>query len=381
MYGMKRPTVFRRGVTMPDPGLSLAANIRRTGIRPSAEMRGVRSIKHYLAALPAILVVAALIVSTAPVEAGTRRVALGIWSGTLPSRDINTFDDFANDVGRRPAIWAVSSLWGAVDSQDFPKELASQARSRGATLLVAWIPVKGPPISTEDGTYSRYRNIVEGEHDDYIRQWAKDAKSFGGPVLVRFAHEMNGKYFPWGTGYGEFPNTPTDFKAAWRYVVKKFRKVGATNVKFVWTPSRVNKKKSYTPWYPGDRWVHYVGFSNFNWGTYFTTTKCETFVQGISMHMAKFSRFTSKPVIIAELGTTPKTCNGITKPEWIRSGYKAVRRRYPKIKAIVYQNVDLSYLNHPDWSLDNPPEAMDAYGDVAASRLFQGRVTSKGVIK
>jgi hypothetical protein len=341
---------------------------------------------RYRAALPAILVVTALVISATPAQAGTRRVALGVWMGPQ-SRDIGAFDEFARDVGRRPAIWTVSSQWGAAGTKRFPTTLARQAKSRGATLLVAWTPVKGAPIQTEDGRYSRYRNILAGKHDDYIRRWARDAKAFGGPVLVRFAHEMNGTYFPWGTEHGDFfggrnnDNTPRVFRAAWRYVVKKFRKVGATKVRFVWTPSRVSRRRSYTPWYPGGKWVHYVGFSDFNWGTHFSRTKCQTFVQGISMHMAKFSRFTSRPVVIAELGTTPQVCDGLTKPEWIRTGYRAVARRYPRIKAIVYQNVDLAHLDHPDWSLNTPREAIDAYGDVAASGQFQGRVSRRGVIR
>jgi hypothetical protein len=343
-------------------------------------------MKRALAAFPVVLVVMALLMSAAPTEARVRRVALGIWAGP-DSRDIGAFDRFTRESGRRPAIWTVASQWGSDATKDFPSTLAKQAKDRGAALMVTWTPVKGAPINDETGFYSRYQRIVDGAHDPYIKAWAKAARDFGGPVLVRFAHEMNGEYFPWGTGYGDFSggqtndNSPKVFVAAWKHLVGVFRSLDADNVKFVWTPAKACKRCTYTPWYPGRKWVDYVGFSNFNWGTYFGRS-WQTFAQGISQPMAAFAKFTAKPVIVAELGTTPAVWNGYTKPWWIKSGYRAVRKKYPRIKAIIYQHVDLAHLNHPDWSLDNPsPGAMDAYGEVAANRAFRGRVTATGAIR
>ena len=34
------------------------------------------------------------------------------------------------------------------------------------------------------------KTIVSGKHDRYIRQWARDAKTWGKPFYLRFAHEM-----------------------------------------------------------------------------------------------------------------------------------------------------------------------------------------------
>jgi hypothetical protein len=51
-----------------------------------------------------------------------------------------------------------------------------------------------------------------------------------------------------------------------------------------------------------------------------------------------------------------------------------VRTKWPRLKAIVYLNIDLTGVGHPDWRLTTPPAAMDAYKAVAAKVIFQGTI-------
>ena len=78
----------------------------------------------------------------------------------------------------------------------------------------------------------------------------------GRSVVVRFAHEASGNWFPWSIG--KAGNTVANYKAAWRRIDRIFRQAGARNhTKFLWSnlmPSRLH--------YPGDRYVDYVG----SWG-------------------------------------------------------------------------------------------------------------------
>jgi hypothetical protein len=169
---------------------------------------GVRAIRKYLMILPALLVIAALLIASAPVEAGTRRVALGVWDPEGTNK-ISVFDEFSASMGGiKPAIWNVRSQWGSSENKAFPMEMARAARQRGATLMVTWLPFK-PPLKQETGYYSRFKNIAAGKHDRYIRAWARQARKFNKPVLLRFAHEFNAKFFPWSVGWGKFYNTTT----------------------------------------------------------------------------------------------------------------------------------------------------------------------------
>jgi hypothetical protein len=83
----------------------------------------------------------------------------------------------------------------------------------------------------------------------------------------------------------------------------------------------------------------------------------------------------TKPIIAAEIGSAHvPTCSTCSKPNWITNGYPAVRTKWPRLKAIVYLNFDLTGVGHPDWRLTTPPAAMDAYKAVAARVIFQGTI-------
>ena len=167
-------------------------------------------------------------------------MALGVASQN--STDLAALDAFAASVGARPATWTLWSTWGDRGGQYrcfkghgtciFPGALARGLRDRGVTPLIYWQPTN--PADPGAGRFERYRNTIAGKHDRYIREWARAAKAFGKPVIVRLAHEMNGTWFPWSLT--NFDNSPVGSWAAWRHVVRIFRNVGARNVMFLWSP-------------------------------------------------------------------------------------------------------------------------------------------------
>jgi hypothetical protein len=327
-----------------------------------------------------------LLLTVNPTAAETRKVALGmsLWEASYQPSAMDSFS--ASIGGNSPAIWTLWSQWGdrggarkcepGKGTCNFPTAMAAEVRARGAVPMIWW-----EPMSTREAgcTYSRHADIAAGKHDRYIKAWAQAAKQFGTPIILRFAHEINGKYFPWSvTNCG---NSLTSYKAGWRHIYKTFRQVGATNVKFLWTVAKQSCKvrgcNPYKAFYPGNRYVNYVGFSSFNWGD---NKKWTSMVFGVSRIMSFFQRFTSKPVIVAELASNSRggpASFATDKPNWIREGYPAVYERFPSIKAIVYLNADLTHVGHPDWSLNTPkPGALKAYEDVAGDPRFQGKIGS-----
>jgi hypothetical protein len=77
-----------------------------------------------------------------------------------------------------------------------------------------------------------------------------------------------------------------------------------------------------------------------------------------------------KPILAAAIASGP---DGGNKGRWIRNGYKAVHRQLPRVKGIMYLNVDLSgppHL-HRDWSLRRWPLKM--YSRIAGMSKFEGR--------
>ena len=62
-----------------------------------------------------------------------------------------------------------------------------------------------------------------------------DQSAWGKPLVLRFAHEMNGDWYPWSEGVNG--NAAGQYVPAYRRVVSLFRSVGATNVTWVWSPN------------------------------------------------------------------------------------------------------------------------------------------------
>ena len=104
------------------------------------------------------------------------------------------------------------------------------------------------PFVQIDPTYASVPAIAAGAYDSYLRSYADSVRNFGHPVVLGFAHEMNGPWYPWG--YGHVP--PSTFIAAWRHIVTLFRGQGADNVTWLWT---VNADRYNTgpiaSWWPG----------------------------------------------------------------------------------------------------------------------------------
>lgn len=305
-------------------------------------------------------------------SAADRKIALGVsvdprFGG---DRSIASVDAQKLAVGRDPAIWAVWSDWGGAN-KEFPSSFMSALKSRGIVPMVNWQPLD--PADTNPCAKWSLDSIIRGDHDAYIRQWATAAKQHGGTVLVRFAHEMNGDWFVWG--YARCTNTPAKFRAAWKRVWKIFRGaegVGATNVKFVWSPYGSFKLAKH---YPGGKFVDYAGFTAFNWGPNGgpTARPWGTMVSNFKPSIRAISYVTKKPLIAAEMGAAYlPNCNACDKPAYVRNGYPAVYAKWPRLTAIVYFDIDMAFANQPNWRLDSPSGALTEYVKIANDQRFQG---------
>jgi hypothetical protein len=312
-------------------------------------------------------------------------MALGI-SRDDYGRDLSQLDAFVSSVGRPPAMWSIWSLWGDLGGQSkpctdealgtcaYPSQLVEDIAARSETIIpvIWWEPTN--PRNWEKGEYERYKRIVDGKHDAYLKAWAKDAKASGRRVIVRFAHELNGNWFPWGVG--RFDNTPRNFKQAWRHVWGIFKREGALapegNVELLWSVTKQNcpQCNPFSSVYPGDRYVHWVGLTAFNWGASKTWKSMPTVLAG---PIADLQRLTRKGIIVAELASHVK---GGDKARWIRSGYAATYDRWPRVKAVMYLDSGgpKAEWGHPDWRLAKPNDgsALAAYATISADPRFQG---------
>jgi glycosyl hydrolase family 26 len=297
-------------------------------------------------------------------EAAVPPIALGAFAPSLPW-GFQDIDAFADLVGTHPAI----AHWFQDWDMGFDTEYMDAAVSRGQMPLVTWEPwrfwVKPDPLDQPGYALKR---ILVGDHDAYVRDWARAAARWGKPFFLRFAHEMNGDWTTWSPRVGG--NTNREFVAVWRKVHGIFLQEGAANVKWVWSP--VAHSEEHTPYsrvYPGDAYVDWFGISGYNWGTTHDWSRWQSF-SGIfgTSYKAMQGIAPRKPIMIPEVGCAEQ---GGDKAGWIRSAYlKEIPERFPKIRAVCWFHAN----KETDWRVNSSPEALLAYKRAAASGLYARRL-------
>ena len=78
--------------------------------------------------------------------------------------------------------------------------------------------------------------IVCGAFDDYVSAMAPGIRGLDYPVAIRFAHEMNGFWYPWCEQSNG--DRPGDYVNGWRHVHDIFSQDAVHNVIWVWSPKR-----------------------------------------------------------------------------------------------------------------------------------------------
>lgn len=283
-----------------------------------------------------------------PTGAVAAPVAIGAY---IPGywKNPSLIDGYAKAVGRRPAIVLSYKRW---DIKPFyPPELR-QLQKRGALPMVSW-----EPWSSAGDVY-KLSAIARGRFDPYIRRSAREARSWGRPVLLRFAQEMNGNWAAWdrsAPGGGS-----RAFVAAWRHMVKIFRAEGATNVKWVWCPNVNNGKLPFMQFYPGDGWVDWVGLDGFNWGG---SIGWRSFSEIFAGSYEVLAARTSKPILIAETGSG--TTDG-DKAAWVRSALLDELANFELVRAVVWYND----VDRADFRIDSSAAALAAFREGIAAPMY-----------
>jgi Glycosyl hydrolase family 26 len=296
-----------------------------------------------------------------------RPIALGAYIvdfGLRAPNDPAAITKYARLVGRTPAVIMYYQTWGGPYRQ-WSDRLANNVISRGATPMITWEPWNG---INPDPWYKLTR-ITSGEFDRYIRRWAKAARLWGHPFFLRFAHEMNGNWTPWGTAPGNRErNAPADYIAAWRHVHDIFTRLNVTNAVWVWSPNTIHPHS--TPLalvYPGNRYVDWTGLSVFNWGP--PKSRWGSLTSLLAPFYAALANVSSKPMIIGELGSTER---GGNKAAWIRQGLlKDLPELFPRIRVVVW--FDLNRRDQRDWRVNSSATSLAAWRQVVASPLFHAQ--------
>jgi hypothetical protein len=332
-----------------------------------------------------VLVVAALCVlatATGADAKSTRKIALGVSelnaAGTTDTQ-WSAVQNVKTQSGQYPAMWSIWRVWKG-PSSPFPTKtnptFMANLKANHVVPVIVW-----QPTDPERTSAYRLANVAAGKFDNYITTFANAAKAYGSTVILRYAQEMNGPWNPWGVGH--FDNTGPIYIKAWKHVRKIFTNVGATNVKFLWSPYQPCGPNigcvPYSTVFPGDKYVDYIGYSSFNWYTPINPGKpvrpWTNMVSVMKTGYKKLVALSSKPIIVAELASNRTAPTGYSQASWVTKGYPAAYTAYPQIVGILYFNIDMTKISpddpsQPNWTFTSA--TWSAYRTLLTQKHFRG---------
>ncbi len=229
--------------------------------------------------------------------------------------------------------------------------------SRGQTPLLTWEPWQAG--SADQPNYS-LGHIISGDYDTYIRSWASDLKSWGKPVMLRFAHEMNGNWYPWSEQVNG--NQPGQYVAAWRHVHDIFTRMGDHNVSWVWSPNVVyDGSIALHELYPGPGYVDVVAMDGYNWGTTHSDSVWTSPADLFGSTLSQVRRIApGLPIIIGE---TASAESGGSKADWITTLFSYLTSQ-PDVTAVVW----FDYNKEADWRINSSDASVAAFKAALSSR-------------
>jgi hypothetical protein len=292
-----------------------------------------------------------LIARTNSVFPSSGKKFVGVMTNGGP-HDFTQLDRFTRAVGYQPSVYEFAQGW-AVDQ--FDRSAIGNVAAHGMLPLISWEPWdyrRQSKIASLSGIQPAYSlsHIIDGDYDSYIRSWAEGVKSLPYTIAVRFAHEMNGNWYPWGVYTNG--NRVGEYVQAWRHVHDIFTQIGAKNVIWVWSPNIIyGDTTNLAELYPGNSYVDWIGLSGY-YGTPGMMVY-RSFNATFDPTIAQLRRFTNKPIVITETGAT--NVNGLMA-RWVTQMFQQLPEHADIIGVIWFEGVTVI-----DWQVADNPAAAAAF--------------------
>ncbi len=255
--------------------------------------------------------------------ATAKKVGLGIISYNLGA--------FEKQTKIFPLITAKYYDWGT----PFPSADIIANHSVGATTLVVLEP-----------RTQNMKKLAAGKYDSYLKQWAAADKKTGLPIILSFAPEANGDWYPWGKGHV----SAALFRKLYQHVHNVLIKDGAKRITWLWQVDRSSANtESLKAIFPGSAYVNEIGFD----GQLSIATS--TFDRVFGPTLKQVRAFTKLPVLLSEVGVE----QGSTAAAKIKNLYAAAHKN--SLTALVFFDVGV-------WNFDKNKAAVSALRAEAAPK-------------
>lgn len=281
-----------------------------------------------------------------PVPPAAERQTKGLMIGVAGLTKNTTASTWNDQTGIRASL-AVSyiSMNKHINKNTF---LWIEKQAAGAKPVIEILP---------EGKGLSLASVVAGHHDGWLKALRAEITE---PVVVAFAPEANGNWYPYSLD-------PPEFRAAWRHV---YGILGTHDITWMWQMSQHERVGAY---WPGARYVNWVGIDG-----YFRERR-NTFSSLFDRTFATVKRLTMHhplPVLLSETAAGPDTrVQAADIAELFREATA------DHLIAVVWFDVNQDYLGdqpiHQNWYLKPGTAAMEAFQTAAREYLNSSRSTAR----
>jgi hypothetical protein len=235
------------------------------------------------------------------------------WEDIVTSERISEFETLADF----PIMWVYFSNNWWNGNITFPAENVKIIRDAGKIPFIRLMPRSSEDCETPDPLFTM-QSIIDGNFDDSLTQWAKDAQAINSPLIVEFGVEVNGEWFAWNGKWNgadiktEFGD-PTKFDGAERFVAayqhihNKFTTAGASNLTWIFhldvQSAPGEPWNDYALYYPGDEYVDWIAISCY--GPQYPHSEWEGmgFTERMDLGYPQIEKISpNKPMMLVEFG-------------------------------------------------------------------------------
>ncbi|WP_375482480.1 glycoside hydrolase family 26 protein [uncultured Jatrophihabitans sp.] len=268
----------------------------------------------------AVLVLAVLVLASCAAPVTTPVGHRPFYGLNEPNASLSRERQLSRDVGVRPTVF---SAFIRLDTTTTAQKMTAM-HAAGLTPFITLEPWHLGARNGVPDPRDSLRHLLAGEFDAQLLEQARMLATYKAPFYLRFAHEMNAGWYPWGIGVDG--NTAADYVRSWRHVHQLFDHVPGLHARWVWSPVAVQNpgaSSELAPLYPGDDVVDYVGLTGYE---HADAQPAATFDPTIT----RLHALTHLPIVLSEIGS-----DGKDKTTWL-AALGTYLRTHPGIAGFVY---------------------------------------------
>jgi mannan endo-1,4-beta-mannosidase len=276
-------------------------------------------------------------------------------------------DGFTDWIGQTPAVqvsFAGAFSWSYPPNVYIPTWM-DRPWQTGTIPLITWMPM------SDGNDQNIAAEIATGKWDAKITEWARAIETwvFSGDtdrrLYFRPAHEMNGDWYPWS-------GDAAAYIEMWKRLQTLFEeetRLSNTHIQWVWGVNNVDVGDiSAEAYYPGDRYVDWIGVDGFNFGDSQPWSSWKGVHEMFHPMVERMHELADKPLMIPEYATGSYRNGGYqpqAKADWITDVLAYIPEA--NIKMASWFNYD----KETDWAVYNGERGTGTFNGVPVYESYK----------